>query len=243
MSSESSTYPVLPRPAAVAVGGAVVLAAGIERGARSVAAPLWQLVRRVPGVAEPLDATVAALAQTGAGAVHAGFTIAESLTRQLLRTVVPMALEEIDLTSLVLAHVDLDAIAAEIDLDAIITRLQIVALIQRIVGELDLTKLVLEGVDLDAIAAGLDLDGIVAQVDLDKAIASVDLIGLANEIIDGVNLNEIIRESTGALSTDAVRGVRTRGVDADAAVSGFVDRLLGRAGASDESIGAAAEDR
>ena len=95
----------------------------------------------------------------------------------------------------------------------------------------DLGAFVAAHCDLDAIVAGVDIDTVITQVDLDAAVHQVDLLGLANEIIDGVNLPAIIRESTGAMSTDAVRSVRSRGVDADAAVSGFVDRLLGRAGA------------
>lgn len=233
----------LPTPVAAAIGAAALAVTGIERTARAAAGPLWRLARRLPGVAAPLDATLGILAQAGSDMAQRSFALAETLTRSVLRAALPIVFDELaanarlDLTTLVLRRVDLDAIAAEIDLEAIITRLDLLALVHQVLGQLDLTKLVLEEVDLDAIAAGLDLDGIIAQVDLDKVISGVDLdaavhqvdlLGLANEIIDGVNLTEIIRESTGALSTDAVRGVRSRGVEADAAVSGFVDRLLGR---------------
>ena len=47
-------------------------------------------------------------------------------------------------------------------------------------------------------------------------------------MIDGVDLSAIIRESTGTMSTEAVQGVRTQGMRADDAVSGFVGRMLGR---------------
>ncbi|WP_024796048.1 hypothetical protein [Tomitella biformata] len=236
MSSQVGPHPELPQPAAIAVGAAAVLVGGIERTARSFAGPLWQLARRLPGAAAPLDSAIGALAETGTAVAQRTRTLAETLTRQLLRAVVPMvfeelaALERLDLTWLVLKHVDLDAIAAEIDIDAIITRLDLLGLVHQVIRQLDLTTLVLDQVDLDKIITGVDLDAAVHQV---------DLLGLANEIIDGVNLTEIIRESTGALSTDAVRGVRTRGVDADAAVSGFVDRLLGRDSHPDQSGGGA----
>ena len=59
-------------------------------------------------------------------------------------------------------------------------------------------------------------------------IARIDLIGLANEIIDGVDLPAIIRESTSSVTADVMTDVRGQGERADAAVSGFVDRVLGR---------------
>lgn len=242
-SPQLSLQRALPAPVFVAIGAGAMAVSGIDRAARSIAGPLWRLARAAPGVSAPLDASLALLAQTGATVAGRAVELAETLTRGLLRAALPIVFDELgsnarlDLTGLVLRAVDLDAIAAEIDLEAIITRLDLPALVHRIVSQLDLTTLVLEHVDLDAIAAGLDLDGVIAQVDIDKVVASVDLdaavhrvdlLGIANEIIDGVNLTEIIRESTGALSTDAVHGVRSRGADADSAVSGFVDRLLGR---------------
>lgn len=56
----------------------------------------------------------------------------------------------------------------------------------------------------------------------------VDLIGLANEVIDGVDLPAIIRESTTSVTAEVMADVRTQGERADDLVSGFVDRLLGR---------------
>jgi hypothetical protein len=54
----------------------------------------------------------------------------------------------------------------------------------------------------------------------------MDLIALANEIIDGVDLPEIIRESTGSMASETVQGVRMQSIGADQAVSRAVDRLL-----------------
>lgn len=50
------------------------------------------------------------------------------------------------------------------------------------------------------------------------------------EIIEGVDLPEIIRDSTGALASDTVRGARMQGIAADEAVGRAVDRLLLRRG-------------
>ena len=54
------------------------------------------------------------------------------------------------------------------------------------------------------------------------------LIGLADQIIDGVDLPAIIRESTGTVTAEVITDVRTQTARADDVVSGFVDRVLGR---------------
>lgn len=72
--------------------------------------------------------------------------------------------------------------------------------------------------------------GAVGDVDLTKLINdNVDLVVIANRIVDGIDLPDIIRESTGSMSSEAVAGVRTQGMRADDAVSGIVDRVLRRA--------------
>lgn len=88
-----------------------------------------------------------------------------------------------------------------------------------VLDEIDLTALVRERVDVDAIAAGIDIDAIIVRI---------DLIGLANQVIDGVDLPKIIRESTNSVTAEVMTDVRTQGQRADDVVSGFVDRMLGR---------------
>ena len=61
---------------------------------------------------------------------------------------------------------------------------------------------------------------------MDTALAQVDLVGLANEVIDGVDLPEIIRESTGSMASETVKGVRMQGIEADQVVGRAMDRLL-----------------
>ena len=56
----------------------------------------------------------------------------------------------------------------------------------------------------------------------------VDLIGLANEVIDGIDLEAVIRQSTDSMTAEVMSDVRSQGERADDAISGFVDRLLGR---------------
>jgi len=82
---------------------------------------------------------------------------------------------------------------------------------------------------VDALIAELpDLEAEGADVDIDAIIARIDLIGLADQIIDGVDLPAIIRESTGTVTAEVITDVRTQTARADDVVSGFVDRVLGR---------------
>lgn len=86
-------------------------------------------------------------------------------------------------------------------------------IVAAVLDELDLTAIVRDRLQADAIEA---------------VIARIDLVGLANEVIDGVDLPAIIRESTTSVTAEVMTDVRTQGERADDAVSGFVDRVLGR---------------
>jgi hypothetical protein len=72
------------------------------------------------------------------------------------------------------------------------------------------------------------LDALVAEVNVDAIVDRLDLVTLANRVIDGIDLPEIIRESTGSVTGDMVRDVRMRGIEADEAVAGLAARLLRR---------------
>jgi len=56
----------------------------------------------------------------------------------------------------------------------------------------------------------------------------VDLIGLADEVVAGIDLPAIIRESTSSVTADVMSDVRSGGERTDDAVSGLFDRILGR---------------
>ena len=72
----------------------------------------------------------------------------------------------------------------------------------------------------------IDVNDIVQRhVDLDKLIGTVDLAGLTESVIAEVDLPEIIRQSTGSMASEAVRGVRMQGISGDEAVGRAMDRL------------------
>ncbi|HTY71662.1 MAG TPA: hypothetical protein VMI11_04460 [Actinomycetes bacterium] len=204
----------VPNPALVAAAhvalGATTLAAGgvgaVVRRTSELARPITRVALRPPLLPRPLQPVswLAALANRGA---HQQVVALEQVGG-LLDALVPMIAAEVlcrlDLTSIVLEQVDLDAIVAAVDIEAVIRRL-------------DLTSIVLEQVDLDAI---------VAHVDLDPIIARLDLPAIATQVIDEIDLPEIIRESTGSVASETMRGVRLQSIAGDEALGRAVDRLL-----------------
>ena len=148
----------------------------------------------------------------------------------------------------VIDRVDIDAIAAGLDLNALVEKVDIARVIDRvdlddIVGRVDIARVidrvdldeivgrvdiarVIDRVDLDEIVGRVDVDRIAARLDLDPVIARADIAGIARYVIAEIDLPEVIRMSTGSLTTEMVRGVRDQGVDADRAVERVVDRLL-----------------
>ncbi|MDU0314160.1 hypothetical protein RKE38_10730 [Phycicoccus sp. M110.8] len=147
-------------------------------------------------------------------------------------------LERVDVDAVV-ARADLDRVIERVDVDAVVARADLDRVIERIdvdavVARADLDR-VIERIDMDAVLDRLDLTSVVLQrVDLDAVVQAVlarlDLIGLADQVIDGVNLAEIIRESTGSMASDTVQEARMQGITADEAVSHVVDRFLLRHG-------------
>jgi hypothetical protein len=126
--------------------------------------------------------------------------------------------------------------AATADLERLIEAL-VPAVTSAVLDRLDLTALVRDRValdllvarvDIDAVAARLDVDAVARRIDLDAIVDRLDLVSLTNRAIDGIDLPEIIRESTGSISGGMVRGVRMQSVHADQAVNGLVSRLFRR---------------
>ena len=72
----------------------------------------------------------------------------------------------------------------------------------------------------------VDITGIVEKyVDIDRIAEGMDLVSLTNEVIEKVDLPEIIRESTGSVASETLRGVRMQSISGDDAVTRIVDRF------------------
>jgi hypothetical protein len=115
-----------------------------------------------------------------------------------------------------------DAVAGRLDVDAVAARLDVASVVHR----LDLMAIVRSELDLDELVAGVDIDAAAARLDVEKVIDRLDLARLAEKVMAQVDLPEIIRESTGSVTSSTVRGVRMQGISADEAVDRAVGRLL-----------------
>ncbi|HOB80266.1 MAG TPA: hypothetical protein PKK62_08860 [Ornithinibacter sp.] len=207
--------------AGMTVGAAVVAV----RTAHRVTAPVTRLLWRPPLLPRSLHpATILEeAARTGRAEQVALRRRFEVLLDAWAPVLVEAVVERIDLTRLVREHVDLDALVASVDLDAAVARVDLDAAVARV----DLDAAVAR-VDLDAIAATLDVDAVVARADLDRVIARIDIVRIVEEVLDAIDLPAIIRDSTGSMASETVRGVRMTGVSADDALSRVVDRALFR---------------
>ncbi|MEV4596736.1 hypothetical protein AB0K15_04980 [Amycolatopsis sp. NPDC049253] len=86
-----------------------------------------------------------------------------------------------------------------------------------VLDAVDLPKLLSEHVDLDAVLAEVDVAGMVSTLDFGDLVAAMDL-------------PEVVRQSSGTVAGEAIRGVRGAGVNADDAVARVVGRVLRRRG-------------
>jgi hypothetical protein len=186
--------------------GALDVAAATGR----LAAPLARFLLAppmLPHAVAPIRA-VERLAARGERVSQALGEEANAMSQRVVPALTDEVVQRMDLTEVVLRRVDLGRI--------------VLAVLDRI----DLTELVLQRVDLDRVIAAADLDAAAARLDVDAIAARLDLVGVAEYIIDAVDLPEIIRTSTGSVATEAVRGARMQGIDADEQLQRVVDRVL-----------------
>jgi uncharacterized RDD family membrane protein YckC len=106
---------------------------------------------------------------------------------------------------------------------AVIERLDIDAIVERV----DIDR-VLARVDVNRILARVDVDALIDRIDIDRAVERVDMGPVAREAIEGLDLGEIIRDSTLGMGGEVVHDVRLQAMRADRAVERTVDGLLGR---------------
>ena len=81
------------------------------------------------------------------------------------------------------------------------------------------------GLEAERSAWGSPITVWVATVDVAAVIDHLDLRSLAEQVIAEVDLPEIIRASTGSVTSEAVRGVRMRSISGDDAVARAADRF------------------
>jgi hypothetical protein len=84
------------------------------------------------------------------------------------------------------------------------------ALVELVVSRLDLTSLVIR------------------HVNIDEVIESVDLVPVVEQVLAEIDLPAIIRDSTGSITSETVRGARMTGITVDEAISQAIQRRLFR---------------
>lgn len=69
-----------------------------------------------------------------------------------------------------------------------------------------------------------------------EVLKRLDMAGMAEGVIAEVDLAEMIRQSTGSVASDTVRGVRMQGISGDEAVGRVVARLRLRRGRTESEM-------
>jgi hypothetical protein len=148
---------------------------------------------------------------------------AQALLDHWTPVIVELVVSRLDLTGLVIRHVDIDDVVEAVDIEAVVARLDLDAIVQRI----DLDAAV-AGVDLDAAVDGVDIDAIAGRIDIDAVIGRIDLVAMVEEVIAAIDLPAIIRDSTGSMASETLRGARMTGISADEAISRSLENHLFR---------------
>ena len=206
--------------------GAARLSGRLAATGARVAAPVVTLALRPPGVPQRLQPghgmslLVQQWRRDRPEAIHSVAQWSSTAMPGAIDTV----LSQLDVQRLVttaLDGIDLDQVVTEV-----VSRIDLDKVVTAALDQLDLTQLVLDRVDLGRVVAEA-----LERVDLTEVVMEqVDLIGVAEYVVAEIDLPEIIRASTGSVASEAVRGLRMQGVDADQAVARVVDRMLFRRG-------------
>jgi hypothetical protein len=85
---------------------------------------------------------------------------------------------------------------------------------------------VISMIDMNEIIAKIDIENVIAQLDIEAIVGRVDIAALAKQVIEDVDLPEIIRDSSDAVVSETVAGVRMRAVEADERITRIVDKVL-----------------
>jgi uncharacterized RDD family membrane protein YckC len=115
------------------------------------------------------------------------------------------------------------AVIERVDIEAIVERVDI----DRVLARVDVNR-VLARVDVEALLDRVDPNPLIEKIDVDRVVERVDMGPVAREAIEGLDLGEIIRDSTVGLGGEVVHDVRLQAMRADRAVERAVDGLLGR---------------
>ena len=220
---------------AISVGlAATAVAARTATIAYQLARPFATLILQPPVLPERFwpQRGIDQLAERGERARKQGARQAWALLDDVVPFVVEAILDRIDLTQIVIDRVKLMRIVDEVDISAVVGGLDFDPIIERVPINHILELVDVDGIvatlNLDSIMARVDVNAIVSTVDIEAIISRVDLARIVNQVIEEVDLPEIIWESSGAMASETVVGVRMQGRAADERINRIVDRMLRR---------------
>jgi hypothetical protein len=133
----------------------------------------------------------------------------EDLRRAFQRTV-DTVLDQLDLTTLVIEHLDIQRVASTLDMNALIADL-----------------------DMDQLTDRIDMDRLTARIDIQALLDRVDMPAVAAGVIDELDLTQVIRDVTVGTTSEGVRDVRLRAVEADRMIRRVIDKILSRTDGSE----------
>ena len=92
---------------------------------------------------------------------------------------------------------------------------------------------VVELLPIDAILAKVDVNALVGHVDVNDIVQRVDLPGIVTQVLEGIELGDLIADSTTNIATNARDSARVQAIRVDGGLAGLVDRVLRRRRARD----------
>ncbi len=91
-----------------------------------------------------------------------------------------------------------------------------------------LLERVVEILPIDALLARVDLNAMMARVDLNALLARVDVAELVGEVLAGVEIGDLIHDSTNSIASDVRDTVRSGAASADGRMARIIDRVVRR---------------
>jgi hypothetical protein len=81
---------------------------------------------------------------------------------------------------------------------------------------------------IDALLARVDVDGLVQRVDVNDIISRVDVDELVAEVLSGIEIGDLIHDSTNSIASDVRDTVRSGAASVDGRLARIVDRIVRR---------------
>jgi len=81
---------------------------------------------------------------------------------------------------------------------------------------------------IDALLARVDVDALIRRVDVNDIISRVDVAGLVAEVLSGIEIGDLIHDSTNSIASDVRDTVRSGAASVDGRLARIVDRIVRR---------------